>query len=268
MAGILSNQWQELLRLRRVVLAEATDTAVHDLRVASRRLRAALETLAPLLGSKRTDRLRRPIRRLTRELGQLRNLDEARWYLLGMKTAGLSPLTTALMQQSHEELRRIRRLLQGLPCKRLERRMRRAAQRLLAPEQTEQCRFIGLLSERSLRLYRPIHDLLQLPDLAKRPDERHALRIAIKKWRYFNEQLAQLCGRRHDRLVELLKRYQELLGELNDREVFAGMVRTSPTLSADVSQAVQAVIERQHRKLITQFKRLLAQQPLQYQFPA
>lgn len=266
MVGMVTTQWEELLRLRRVVLAEPSAADIHDLRVASRRLRAALETLAPVLGKDRTRRLRQPIRQLTRELGQLRNLDEARSYLLGLDEAGLTPLTAALEQQQHTELGRIQRMLKKLPCKRLDHRVRRAIQRLLIAEQRDTGTTVGLLSNRSLSLYRPIHDLLQRPDLAQRPDERHALRIAIKKWRYFNEQLAYLCGRRHDRLVEMLKRYQTLLGDLNDREVFAAMVCQTSTITADTRQAVLAVIESQRRRLLTQFRRLLARQPLQYQF--
>ena len=135
MVGMVTTQWEELLRLRRVVLAEPSAADIHDLRVASRRLRAALETLAPVLGKDRTRRLRQPIRQLTRELGQLRNLDEARSYLLGLDEAWLAPLTAALEQQQHTELGRIQRMLEKLPCKRLDHRVRRAIQRLLIAEQ-------------------------------------------------------------------------------------------------------------------------------------
>jgi CHAD domain-containing protein len=104
-----------------------------------------------------------------------------------------------------------------------------------------------------------------LPELAERAEERHTLRIAVKKWRYFNELLAQLWLRRLDRQVALLKRYQGLLGELNDREVFLALVKGASGLEPQVRERVTLVIAAQHRQLINDFKQLLSQQPLRYQ---
>lgn len=264
----LGNQWGELLRLRQAVLERGEDEDIHDLRVASRRLRAALELAAPGIGQQEIRSLRRPVRELTRELGQLRNLDEARNYLLGLHDEGIAPLTATLGQRRRHEMRRIRHLLEDLPCKRLTRKLHQAVERLLIPGADHHHAVVGWLSDRNLTLYRSIHQLLQLPELAEHAEKRHRLRIAIKKWRYFNELLAWLCGCQPGQLVARLKHYQTLLGDLNDREVFLEMVQDAAVLPVTVRQQVEIVISGQHRQLIVQFRQLLKQQPLQYQFMA
>ena len=261
----LHDQWRELLQQRQLVLDQFEAEAIHDLRVTSRRLRTMIELLAPRIGQDQVRRLRRPVRRLTRELGQLRNLDEAHHYLSGLEDDGLTPLLTQLEQQRRQEHRRIRRLLAELPHKRLHKLLELAGQQLHTPEAAAPLEVVSWLADRNLTLYRPIHQLLQLPELAERAEERHTLRIAVKKWRYFNELLAQLWLRRNDRQVALLKRYQGLLGELNDREVFLALVKGASGLEPQVRERVALVIAAQHRQLINDFKQLLSQQPLRYQ---
>jgi len=62
---------------------------VHDMRVASRRLRAALEFFSPWLEDGEGDRLERDLRALTRALGKTRELD-----VLRLKLSELTPRTT------------------------------------------------------------------------------------------------------------------------------------------------------------------------------
>jgi len=74
---VFFSQWEELLRLRRVVLKSCEHEDIHDLRVASRRFRAALKLLGPLGGNGNLKKISKKVRTLTRTLGDLRNLDEA-----------------------------------------------------------------------------------------------------------------------------------------------------------------------------------------------
>lgn len=264
----LSSQWDELLSLRQSVLKRGEDEAIHDLRVASRRLRTALELAAPGIGRQQIRYLRRPVRELTRELSQLRNLDEASIYLQGLHDDGVAPLTAALGQQRRHELRRIRRLLKQLPCTRLTQKLHQAVAQLLNTGGDHHHGVVGWLSERNVELYRPIYSLMQVPELPERAEERHRLRIAIKKWRYFNELLASLCSRQPGQLVTLLKQYQNLLGDLNDREVFLEMVRSALIIPAALRQRIEQRISEQHQQLVLQFEKVLKRQPLQYQFMA
>lgn len=266
LADYLSKQWAELMRLRRSVLHRFDDVDIHDLRVASRRVRVAIALLEPLLESRDTVAVRRSAQKLTRELGYLRNLDEARNYFLRLPTDELTQLTAKIDRQRRKEARRVKRVVLELPCNRLEIRMGKIGQALATSELMVSQGIFALLAERNLALYRPIYALLQtsaLPDLA---EERHALRIAVKKWRYFNELLAFLLQREPYALLEQLKLYQTVLGDLNDREVFLGMARCANTLTPSAQRKLETVIAGQHRRLTTKFRKMLKQHPLQYQF--
>jgi CHAD domain-containing protein len=262
----LRDQWRELLQQRQLVLDSWEQEAIHDLRVASRRLRTVLELLPPWIGSKRMRRLRRPIRSLTRELGRLRNLDETRKYLTGLQDKALLPLMTQLEQQRRQERKRVRRLLEELPLKRLHQQLERAGQCLHTSTGSLSGTVVSRLAARNLDLFRPIHQLQLLPELAEQAEQRHTLRIAVKKWRYFNELLTQLWGGRQDRLLVLLKQYQTLLGDLNDREVFLSVVSATSGLAPQARERMMQAIEAQHRQLVSEFRQLLTRQPLQYHF--
>ena len=268
LSDYLFAQWQELLRLRKAVLQRFVDQDIHDLRVTSRRLRVLLDLIWQYAACDDTRRLRRRIRRLTRELGQLRNIDEAGSYLEGLDQEGLAPLLKQLRKQRRKEARRVRLLLEDLRCKRLTRQLHKSAKSLISNDQGAADRLLHLLAERSQALYQPINELLPAVDLCGLPDKRHRLRIAIKKWRYFNELLAILLAGDRKGLLGDLKRYQTLLGDLNDRELFLSMIRNCPALSASTQQQVEALVAVQHKKLLGGFRRLLKQRPLQYQFSA
>src|ERR1039458_8484224 len=75
--GVFFAQWDELLHLRRTVLKTSDLEDIHDLRVASRRLKAALELFEPVASRTSTTKLKKNVRRLIRRLGGLRNIDEA-----------------------------------------------------------------------------------------------------------------------------------------------------------------------------------------------
>ncbi|UUI76400.1 CHAD domain-containing protein [Cellulomonas chengniuliangii] len=70
----LADQVEELLAHEPGVRA-GDGNAVHDMRVATRRLRSALATFRPVLRRERTDPLRDELRRLGRHLGEARDAD-------------------------------------------------------------------------------------------------------------------------------------------------------------------------------------------------
>lgn len=265
-AGCLMSRWDGLLQLRYRTLNCFDVEHIHDLRVASRRLRGAIEQLGPFIGTERMDRLRRPIRRLTRELGLVRNLDEALLYLEKTGADGLEPLLASLEQQRKQEVAQARRSLELLDCIKLERQIRAAAAALVTPDNIASQGLLALLSERNLDLYRPIHALLPLVAAPEMVEERHALRIAVKKWRYFNELLHDLLKRPQSDLLELLRQYQTLLGDMNDRVVIAGLLREAADLPEAVRKTVLDGIAREQRKLLKKLSALLDKKPILYHF--
>lgn len=259
-------RWDELLRSRHQALGCFDLEQIHDLRVASRRLRSAVEQLGPFVGTEPANRLRRPLRRLTRQLGHIRNLDEALVYFSDTDPAGLEPLFNRLYGKRGQAAEQGLRLLQRFDCIKMERRVRAAAAALVTPANIASQGFLALFSERNLQLYRPIHDLLPLVSRPEMVDERHALRIAVKKWRYFIELLQDTLGSDRSMQLQLLRRYQTLLGDLNDRQVFCELLQEPPELPEECRLRLQQRITREQRKLLQRFCELVQSRPLTYHF--
>jgi triphosphatase len=84
-------------------------------------------------------------------------------------------------------------------------------------------------------------------------EERHRLRIALKKLRYATEFLGHLCDPgRADRLVQIVKRLQQELGEANDletsRDLVTELAHGRPEAAA-ITQAGVAVLEWREEQL-------------------
>lgn len=265
-AACLISRWDTLLQLRHQTLNCFDVDHIHDLRVASRRLRGAVEQLGPFIGTERMERLRRPIRRLTRELGLVRNLDETLLYLEKSGENELEPLRATLEQQRHQEAAQARRLLELLDCMKLERQLRSAAATLVTPENIASQGLLALLSERNLALYYPVHALLPLVAAPEMVEERHALRIAVKKWRYFTELLHAILGSRQQDLLEQLRQYQSVLGDMNDRVVIAALLQGTLDLPEAVRASLLKNIAREQRKLLKKLCDLLIAKPITYRF--
>ena len=265
-AASLVARWDELLRVRYQALHCFDQEQIHDLRVASRRLRSAVTQLPVLIGNEAVKRLNRPLKALTRELGVVRNLDEACSYFGDAHRPALEPLLKELQQQRNREAHQALHLLRLFNCAKLERRIHEATTALLTPEHIASQGLLALLSERNLQLYQPIHALLPRVALPEQVDERHALRIAVKKWRYFTELLHDILGHPSQAaLLTQLRRYQTVLGDLNDREVFSQLLKEAALPEADQRQVRQR-ISREQTRLLKRFCTLLESQPLAYQF--
>jgi CHAD domain-containing protein len=260
-------QWDEILRLRLVVLKRRGSEDIHDLRVATRRLRAAVRLLGPLCGTKGVSTLTRDIRTLTRTLGNLRNLDEALAFFGSHdEQSGLSGLMNRLADRRERELREILKALKKVDTRKLDVLVRK-----IVAATTMDClrkRNIQLpshLSTTSISLFETIQTLLPEALGFENVAERHALRIAIKKWRYFLELVSKITERDYGTVLDLLKRYQTLLGSMNDMTVFATMCRTTVE-TADELAIAEELLNNETKKLFDEFVALVEAEPLRYTF--
>lgn len=268
---IMLDQWRELLRLRRSVLETSDLEAIHDLRVASRRFRAAIRLFEPWLPQKNAALLHKNLRRLTRVLGGLRNIDESLLFFR-LRTPAESArgyqLCYLLTQMREGELGRVKESLAAFDRHRLDRTVRKAAARLAAHHITADKRgsLPGFFSDTCRRLYQPIHDLLPTATFPEGRAPRHQLRIAIKKWRYFFEIVAPILESDAAPILGLLKEYQTILGRMNDVAVF-GALCDSLTLSRRERRFVETALRAEEELLLRKLTELIKQKPLAYTFP-
>jgi inorganic triphosphatase YgiF len=234
------------------VLRETPDAeAVHQLRVASRRLRSLMATFAPMLRSPEFDRLKDELRWLAHACDDARNLDvfterlEATVEAMDAAPTGLAALREALADAGRRakaeadaaaRSERFRGLMIDLTewietgpwlSDEVRGELRRAPARAFA---------IHVLGERRRKLMKKGRDLAHLDDAA-----RHDARIEAKKLRYTAEAFASLFADKPvRRFVDRMKDLQDELGALNDMRL-AGQILERVTLSPQAAFAAGEV---------------------------
>ena len=268
--GVFFAQWEELLQLRRVVIKTSGTDDIHDLRVASRRFRAALELFYPFAPKGPKTELRRSIRKLTRILGGLRNIDEAGIFFQSRVPADLpdySKLYHSLSEQRIRELKLIGKALKDFDHKTLDRIVRKIIAGVNEDSITARngLSLLAYFSNVSIRQYLPIHGLLAAATSPEKRSSRHALRIAIKKWRYFFELVSLILNRDYSSFLELLKEYQSLLGRMNDIAEFEVLLRKLK-LPSDEREHAEATLLAEDGILLENLAELIERKPLTYTF--
>jgi CHAD domain-containing protein/transposase-like protein len=210
--------------------------AIHDMRVATRRMRAAFRVFEPGLRKKATQPLRDGLRATGRNLGRVRDLDvlleKLHRYQASLPesdSSGLQPLQEmwlAQQQQARQELlayldsKKYQRFKQdflkfvstpGLGAKAIPDdepvpyQLRHVVQCLIYKHFEAVQAYDRVLGEASLETL-------------------HQLRITFKQLRYALEYFAEILGEEGRRVIEEVKRLQDHLGELNDARVAAEML--------------------------------------------
>jgi len=251
-----------LLRERLQSLLEALPAAtsgdvrsVHRARVASRRLRAVLPVLAEAADSDVLDRARKQVRRITRALGPIRELDVALAHLDEVgPTSGASSRAIAKVRGylSAERTARRRAMLDVITpaaLHKLRARLHGSDHRPHVSDHDAEIRGARRRAVRRARtLLEQIHHVGSLYD----PERLHAVRIAAKKLRYALEVERELTRSRAVARINRLKRLQDQLGEIHDFEVLLEHVRAVQAdlassdlrLSADLDALVRALEAR------------------------
>lgn len=268
--GVFFAQWKELLRFRRAVLKSADPDDIHDLRVASRRFRAALELFYPFVPKGPKTELRKNIRKLTRVLGGLRNIDEALLFFTERAQAEVladAAILKVLSKLRSGELKRIEKMLKAFDQRTLDRMVREMVAGVNETSITERSSIslLAYFSDASIRQFLPIHQLLAVAAVPEHRASRHALRIAIKKWRYFFEIISLILDRDYTTFLDLLKEYQSILGRMNDVAEFELLIGNTK-LPTDQREWAMATLLEEDARLFESFTQLVERKPLTYTF--
>jgi CHAD domain-containing protein len=232
---------------------QATD--LHRARVASRRLREILPLVAGIPG-----KTKRRVRRLTRVLGRVRELDVTLQLLESDPFISDAPQLAVFTAREHvrgrREQRRQRMLqkLRDINLKKLDRGLDEIAS--LAREENTGWRrtLVTQLTRRAKRMREAVTEAGAI----YLPDRLHAVRLAAKKLRYALELGAEAGVRRAAALAVIVQRTQERLGHLQDRAVLLREVLATADASQDeaVRQGLTmlgAEVERSARELHGQY---------------
>ncbi|MEZ4231494.1 MAG: CHAD domain-containing protein [Polyangiaceae bacterium] len=220
-AGALFNNWDFEARKDPV-------EAVHDLRVASRRLRALLEVLGYLVPDHASKR--QALRKVTRGAGALREWDVNSEYLaeaIGHSTSHLEAAALEYVAVRVDEERASERKLTKKRLKRLSpERIQKGLYELV--EDLVRAVLVAPLDELGRAALEPRVDTLlaSLPDPTAEGggEQLHQVRIHIKRLRYAVELLAPLLGAGYSDIHRQLKDLQQDLGRHHDLYVLQGVV--------------------------------------------
>jgi CHAD domain-containing protein len=209
--------------------AQAGDTrSVHQARVATRRLREALPVLGDSVDGAALSRVRRTVRKMTRALGPVRELDVALQHLDELSgrelvsVRALGQVRDALMR---DRTTRRREMLTAITPGRLERLRRRLAHVSSGPATAYPA---ATLAEAKRQVAKRAHRLSAAVERAGGlylPDRLHEVRVAAKKLRYALEIERELQRSRATARVTQLKRLQDLLGRIHDFEILIDRTR-------------------------------------------
>jgi len=231
--------------------------ALHDMRVATRRLRAAFEVFEQAFDQKALKSHLKGLRTTGRTLGAVRDLDvfmeKAQAYMDTLpleRRSGLDPLLTRWKEQRETARTRMLEYLDSPEYTRFKRGFNTflntpgAGARPIPtdePAPYQVCHLApALIYERmaSVRAYDPW--------LKNAPIERlHMLRIEFKKLRYTLEYFREVLGKRAFDVIEDVKQLQDHLGDLNDAEV-ATQILTEFITSLEQSQHDLPIAEREN----------------------
>jgi CHAD domain-containing protein len=217
-------------------LDEGDVRALHRTRVSSRRLREVLPILQ--LDGAVTRKLSRRLRRVTKRLGRVRNLDVLLLLIDELQDArrpdepSLNRLATVVSEERLAERERLAAKLPSAELHRVASKLDKIARQLKAAERSAPAsdgnrarpwRWVveARLARRAARFAAAINDA----GAVYLPERLHAVRIALKKMRYAVELSAEIAGQPSTPELRTLKRGQDLLGRLHDVQVLIDRVR-------------------------------------------
>jgi len=276
---------------------------LHDMRVASRRLRECFQLFGSFYATKKTEKILARVKKVTRILGIPREMDVNVSVLEAYK-----PKRSPVVQTTHEYLLEIfefeqaryrKKMLKAfdkLDLKLLESDLTRFAQTAIAKspnshllaDARQDLELEAFLDQTTHVLQEKIAPILafgsspasQISD----DDVLHRLRINIKKSRYCFEILNPLHAGRFEKAIELAKQLQEILGKIHDLAVLTGRLNTHrihlmektrshlakgcQEIVADLGELKQSLlpqVEPAHKRLVDELGQLL---PLESQSAA
>jgi CHAD domain-containing protein len=221
LAAALRQQLDRLLAHDPGVRLGDDDEDVHQLRVATRRLRAFLRAARPIVDREWADGLRAELRWLADSLALVRDLDVMIAHLQ-TELEALEPAERAAFAPLAERLEAEREVARGemLTTLRSDRYIALLDRLEQPPPLTGDASLRRLFRAEAKRLRRIEPD----PDAAD--EDLHALRIKAKRARYAAELAAPELGKTGERFVGAAKRLQDVLGEHQDSVVAEERIRT------------------------------------------
>ncbi len=254
---------QRLLALTRMLPSARNGdvNAIHQARVATRRVRAALPIVTR--GSKGR-KLTKVVSRLTRALGGVREHDVALLTLdelasdASVSREGIDLLRTILREERERLFVDMALEIERVNLEKLQRKALAAAHHKVdaqGPALSDAKRLRAVI-KRSIRRALALQAAIDNAGGIYLPDRLHQVRIAVKKLRYVLEVARDLSRSRASARIRTLKTVQDLLGHMHDLEMLIMRIRALQGSDRAPTLRVSAELDRLVRRLETECRQL------------
>jgi CHAD domain-containing protein len=245
---------QRLLSLLDALPAAAAGdvTSVHRARVASRRLREVLPVLADAAGSRDLSRASKDVRRITRALGPIRELDVALGHLpdlgrrAGISARALAPLRRHLTTERQVHRQAMLDVITPGVAARLQSRLSGSHHSSTPSHHDAE---LASARRRAARRAARLRAEIRRAGGLYVSERLHAVRVATKKLRYALEVDRELTRSRATARIDRLRTLQDALGEIHDyeilaertRDVQADLVESDPALATELDALLRTL---------------------------
>ena len=219
--------------------------AIHDARVATRRIRAALDIITRHRPEPHLDEAAAMTRRLARALGRARDVDVSLELLSDLERRAPAAASAAafcrgrLLRERTAARRRLVRKIDSMPIDTLP--------TLLAVHLP---RLTNVLAERAQERAGRVIDAVHHASGVYFPKRAHAARVGIKKLRY----LLEFGAASDEEAVRVLRKCQQTLGEVQDRKV---LYDTVAALREDSSADLEPLLAQVEAESVVLYDRFL-----------
>jgi CHAD domain-containing protein len=247
------------IRTQIPLVAREDEDGIHDMRVASRRLRVCLQEQRELIGPKARKAFVSRVREITRGLGVARELDVSRALLESRRTRVSGPVgeavsytLTALDGLRADQSPILRDTLKLVEARSFDTELMRVFETLKA---RKACYRDSVIAAHQVR-YNSLHDQYKAWHKSRSEEELHQIRVGLKQFRYACEQSCGLFGERMNEFIGELKAAQDALGTWNDLRVALeyvhGIVRTDDERAPDSVALLIDALQVEGKVLLTQ----------------
>jgi len=228
-AEVLRVRFDECLNLRDAVLNNIDVEAVHDMRVATRRLRGALRDFAPVLQKRPLKTINKDLKKLADSLGAARDLDVMIVALEKLQTkAGDEAVTSSigkLIAEKREQREQVQLdLTETLAVSAIENLQIRFYEAIeKAARKKSKSQTISFTEAGCDAVFESLQDFCGLSDALYKPSEikkLHKLRISAKRLRYAIELFTACWGAPAALFAEEIAEMQSFLGEVHDADAW------------------------------------------------
>lgn len=228
-AEVLRVRFEEIAESRAAALDSGDIEGVHQMRVATRRLRSALRDFAPLMRRRPLKKVKRDLKRVADALGAARDLDVAIVALERLQAEAKDEPVKAGVGKLIDERRAEREraqidLTQTLAAAAVEDLQTRFAASIdEATKRKKSARVVSFNEAGRAAVFDSLRDFCDLSRSLYEPfniEELHELRIAAKRLRYAIELFTACWGKTIAPFAEEIAEMQSFLGEVHDADVW------------------------------------------------